>query len=329
LSGHPTLETIAAFLDGRLQGDQKAEVQAHLADCDECYEVFSEVVHIQAEEWSGQAQPLQFVRSRDRKFDASKSRSRRRTWLTPAIAAGLAAGIGLWIFQARREPSFESRDLAAALVKAPDARNALDTSWPSTMRGPEEGLREALTPSAFRSGGLLVQAYLAADLENREVLAHSLDHLKNEEDNELFLHDIKVLTEQLEKKELPQEEILRSISQLERDLRRRYRIVSPYFAFGQWTEAGHLASRAQAAGFFTARANRDFPTKLQHAIQRSERRLPSIPEKARRPLETIERNWPQKGELTPKQAKALAVAFHEILQLYDDRFEPRTGDMNP
>ncbi len=38
----PDLETIAAYLDGRLEGSERTRITAHLATCEECYFVFSE-----------------------------------------------------------------------------------------------------------------------------------------------------------------------------------------------------------------------------------------------------------------------------------------------
>src|SRR5215207_2709391 len=43
----PSLEDLAAFLDGKLSGDEHARVVAHLADCPRCYEVFAESARFQ------------------------------------------------------------------------------------------------------------------------------------------------------------------------------------------------------------------------------------------------------------------------------------------
>ena len=40
---HVSSEVLAAYLDGRLDGQEKAEVQAHLAVCDECREEVTEI----------------------------------------------------------------------------------------------------------------------------------------------------------------------------------------------------------------------------------------------------------------------------------------------
>ena len=46
--GCPDLETIAAYLDGRLGEDERAAIANHLATCESCYFVFSEAAQINA-----------------------------------------------------------------------------------------------------------------------------------------------------------------------------------------------------------------------------------------------------------------------------------------
>ncbi|HEY2153748.1 MAG TPA: zf-HC2 domain-containing protein [Vicinamibacterales bacterium] len=46
-AGHcPDLETIAAYLDGRLTDRERVGVTAHLADCEDCYALFSESARV-------------------------------------------------------------------------------------------------------------------------------------------------------------------------------------------------------------------------------------------------------------------------------------------
>jgi anti-sigma factor RsiW len=47
---HPPLEDLAAFIDGALGEEECARMQAHLARCEECYELFTETVRFQQEE---------------------------------------------------------------------------------------------------------------------------------------------------------------------------------------------------------------------------------------------------------------------------------------
>ncbi|HUP24907.1 MAG TPA: zf-HC2 domain-containing protein, partial [Thermoanaerobaculia bacterium] len=47
---HPSPEALAAFVDGRLSGDPRDQVMAHLDRCRDCYEVFAETVRFQRQE---------------------------------------------------------------------------------------------------------------------------------------------------------------------------------------------------------------------------------------------------------------------------------------
>ena len=77
--GCPDLETIAAYLDGRLSERERARVTEHLASCEECYAVFSE---------SAQTPPLEALSpARGQRW---RARLKPRVIL-PSAAAVLAA----------------------------------------------------------------------------------------------------------------------------------------------------------------------------------------------------------------------------------------------
>src|SRR5688500_13958296 len=46
----PDLEEIAAFLDGKLSGAERARTVAHLAECESCYEIFAGAARFQLDE---------------------------------------------------------------------------------------------------------------------------------------------------------------------------------------------------------------------------------------------------------------------------------------
>lgn len=49
VSEHPSLEILSAYVDGRVDDRQRAEIEAHLAACEGCYELVKEVVLSQAD----------------------------------------------------------------------------------------------------------------------------------------------------------------------------------------------------------------------------------------------------------------------------------------
>jgi tetratricopeptide (TPR) repeat protein len=72
-------ETLAAFMDGRLEPHERAAVEAHLAECEDCYEM-----------WMEATQP--FVRQEVGE-SAGLAPATRSTWTPWRTAIGIAAGI--------------------------------------------------------------------------------------------------------------------------------------------------------------------------------------------------------------------------------------------
>jgi CHAT domain-containing protein len=104
--GCPEPEAIAAYVDGRLAGAEKAEMEAHLASCDDCLAVFSETARSETELGGSQAPPA-VVRGR---FG--------RRWILLAVAACLvvAAAVPLALrMRSNRRVRPELAELVAAL----------------------------------------------------------------------------------------------------------------------------------------------------------------------------------------------------------------------
>lgn len=126
-------ETIAAFIDGRLQGEERTQVESHIARCSDCYDLFVEAAHATLSVTAppaGAAGPAQ----------GSSVRSRRWLW-----AAGLAAAVLLVasVFL-RRTPADRIDDAMAGLVASvgesrfAEARVSDPFAWgppPVVMRG--------------------------------------------------------------------------------------------------------------------------------------------------------------------------------------------------
>ena len=51
-SDHPDLESIAAYLDGRVTDRARARITEHLASCEDCYAIFRESAQTQLSEQS-------------------------------------------------------------------------------------------------------------------------------------------------------------------------------------------------------------------------------------------------------------------------------------
>lgn len=102
------LETLAAFVDGRLEGAKKQAVQARLARDPSYYEVYAETLHfLEEEEEHSEGAPRVDELRRER------HRPRRLRWVLPAaVAAVLAAALSWWQLAPRAAPG-AGRYLAA------------------------------------------------------------------------------------------------------------------------------------------------------------------------------------------------------------------------
>jgi tetratricopeptide (TPR) repeat protein len=76
-TGCPDAGSLASYVDGRASAAERAEIEAHLARCEDCYFVFSETV----QEQQAQGDDVQ----------KKSERTRWLGWWSPQLAAGLAA----------------------------------------------------------------------------------------------------------------------------------------------------------------------------------------------------------------------------------------------
>ena len=105
-AGFPSDETLAAFIDGRVDADTRGRVVEHLADCSECYSVFIGATEM----------PVATV------TDTSNVRPfRRARYAIASIAVAAAAAIGFFITPAGQR-LYQPAGLAALADAAPSAR---------------------------------------------------------------------------------------------------------------------------------------------------------------------------------------------------------------
>lgn len=158
----PSAETLAAYLDGKLGASERASVEMHLADCEDCFEQVAAAAAFQSEE-----------AERGVVTQLPRIRPQPARWIAVAAALG-AVAVGVWLTRGRPD-----------LVKgSPDA-----LAWAERLGGPDELKMAAARAWSDASGGLAFGSGLPASKRAFRLGVHLLDArvaLEAEETDLLF-----------------------------------------------------------------------------------------------------------------------------------------------
>ncbi len=315
-SDHPALESIAAYLDGRLPESEKAEMAAHLDSCASCYEIYAESMRFQSEERAaagGTVVPFE----------------RKTTpWIPPRllrpvalpIAAALLVGVGYAVWNQLQQPpgprSVES--LTAALT--PPSDELMEKLGPFDVnRGGTEEQDVNYPVAAFQSGATLVDlrvAVGAGDAEKIHLFAHSLGVIYHntssfspEPEKEKVQAAVTRFLEAAPSPKVPNAQ-LTDLGLLEEIFRPdKSDELAPHFELGAWTEAGRLAAFDGRVAFFADAANRRWLNWF--------REKPPIPE-VKAALDKIDDHWPEaEAEISPANRTLLFDQFYEVIEPYN------------
>lgn len=316
---HPEVEEIAALLDGRLEGVERGHLVAHLADCEDCYEIFAETARFLGEEATAGTAPEEPAvetetpaRPADgpgtgRVLRPDSDRWRRTALVTAAVAAAAAIALVVWspaasFFGFGDYPPTVA-ELAGALSTESAAR-AVGGTWDGHGWRVMRGAGPALAPEeerAFQIGVRVVEMDVALaaddrrlatdityDLEKRLAAINLADPLRI-----LYAGDEGIrggLAEGRAAAELLA--LNRQGDQLlgpdEEDDSPGY-VDSFWYGLGKWAGTAHLAAVAGDGAFFGARRHRRY----LHRV--AERELPAdVAEPVRRLDELLARDPAQR-----------------------------------
>ncbi len=292
------LEEIAALIDGRLDGADRARVVARLAEDEASYEVFAEVLRLQEEESSADAPVIAELEDEselgevvpiDRRVKERRSRPRakkrqarsaRRPWLPVAATVGVAAVLTLaigamWKAQTARpwasdqalivaglEAEARPRGLNGAELKGPDEQWYREGK--SLIRG--DGAPSPADRVDFSLGVQVIDLHIALTFSDRDRAMEATQRMIRLLDDERGLYieqeSYRQLLGELQRaSDLPalRDETARLEGELEES------IEGPYFDLGIWVEAGRLAVAAGEVEYFTHRKTRYMVKRLRKA----------------------------------------------------------------
>jgi hypothetical protein len=243
---HPSPEVLASFVDGRLAGDARAEVVAHLDRCRDCYELFAETVRFQGEE-----------APRGRVLRSARFGAPPWVWWTAAAAAVLVVAIVVPVVW--EDLGLGGRDgEGAVLLATADLASALGPGGPGTAAAPWPGWPGGLTfmgepggeSVALRVGVRLMDLTAAARSERLDgtglvlrVLERLLAGAAGADALEEDLDRVRQALEDGDARKLE-----RAVTRLETSAEG---VLDPlHLALGKWAEAGRLAAASGEATLF-------------------------------------------------------------------------------
>ncbi len=226
----PNSETLAAFIDGHLQGEEREAVVAHLADCDGCREVFAGATEFR-EELGSPATVAILPR-------------RARHWVRTVAASVLLAAVAGIVYTQFVMTALEPR-LPSTMALYEEARvdasaladpTAWSARWP-VFRG--SGDSKTTTAAEFRTGARLAELTLADYLQEATDLGVARVGVE--------LASIPFTESLLSAYDgLPIDARERSALLLETESRVRRQLQSDYLELGRWLQALRLAALAEA-----------------------------------------------------------------------------------
>jgi hypothetical protein len=314
----PSLEDLAAFLDGKLSGDERARVVAHLADCPRCYEVFAETARFQLYEEEDEdadppEMPIEDVMVEPLSTVVPFPRTQVFRWVSSIAAVLAIAIVAVTVYRQymRTMPEVASAQLVEHL--AADTGKA--RPWTQgDMRGggePEDALD--YEPTEFLVGVHLVDLRMALAQNEKQAAIDALSRINANIGGLLFVGEsAKFYENAIARIDQQGQEPKSLIQEADLEEHKLEEVTSWPLAFGKWAEAGRLSALAQNSSFFQEGANRKF---LGWLLQNKDSEDTSLDPAVVKALEDIRATL---GESDPSSLpyKDLQGLFEKILTYY-------------
>lgn len=319
-NSHPSDAELAAYIDGALGKAEAERVEAHLADCEECYFVYSETLQFQLEE-GGEVLPFRQPQPEIAQPEVDRPpRLQPRVAWWAAAAAVLVVGAGSWYAYQTAFLGLRPELVIADIAPDPQERPLQDILWKYKVYRGGVNAEPELARQSFQVGALLVDFHLSARTgatEPASIVWRQIGSVVDETDYmEELSKRIFAEADRMDPGQNPADAskslqaVAVQLPRTEVELRDDSTFFSEYIDLGKWTEAGRVAAKTEDSKFFEDHKNRRF---LSYALKEWK---PEKSEEVRLQLKKIEQIWDQ-GELGSRDFKALAGHFQAILDEYD------------
>lgn len=311
-----TDEALAAYIDGGLGPGESQQVAEHLADCEDCFDLYSETARFLVD--SSPASPEEVAREAALagkgvvRFPSLAERRRQVVqWVAIAALLLLGVGGGGW-FQFLAAPPA----LTTIADKVPNQAALIpQLKRGPTYRGENPGEEGISSEASFRMGvqviNLSITLRAGEGKEAEDVVARIHGILKDQS----FTDDLRKrylgITSAIESQKTPQS-LLPVAAKLAQESREVFDTTS--LDLGQWVAGGRLATLAKDPAFFRQGDNRKFLRRLlwRDKLGWNEMKL-DLPTRAA--LEQISDALPS-GDPQPSDYAKLRPLFDKILEIY-------------
>jgi hypothetical protein len=242
------LETIAAYIEGRLPAGRNAEVAAYLARSPDAFQVFADAVALRAE--LTRLSPA----SENATAPARRGERRPRRWLYAGAASAAAVAALFLVTRSLESGAGPPLFLTAEELRVAGAGSldrALGEDWAvppwSSVRGSVDA--QASRANAFRAGALASHLLLAADADDGQAVratAGDLTALRSTAAGPALAR----ITEIASTADPTAQALAPAVNSL-RDVHEEH-----WFDLGAWVEQARLAVIAEDTGFFDSDAVR-------------------------------------------------------------------------
>lgn len=287
----PSDEEIAVFLDGKLNDTDRDAIMGHISSCDDCYELFTEVINIQEE-------------------------PSKVSWLNPKFLISKVVPYSLAAAAAILAMSYLLRDYSIGNLSFVNDRVAILTEDTGRASLPEMnregavyryGFADVTNPkkASFRIGICLADIKIAATTENKESISGLLSNmvvlLKNTKVSGKTILFYEGMTKEIEESGTSRQ-LMGGI-----EVMMLKEVEEPLFVwFGQWCAGGRIAAVKRTERFYDIDDVRIFIRMLKKE---------NLPEGVLRSLNEIE-GVVKAGVYTEVQFKRLEKEYVNLISLF-------------
>jgi len=166
----PDAERLAAFADGGLSAGERELIEAHLAECDDCYEALVEIAAVTAQIAAPTAPAVSRM--------PAQWRARRPLWWIGGLAAAASIVLLLNVW-ARTRPdaldlAVDSLALAPRQARLGIGRLSVDRTWVAALSVVRSGSADAVDGFDVRSAAQRLKVLAAQDHSRRGLQAYGL-----------------------------------------------------------------------------------------------------------------------------------------------------------